>query len=266
MGQNLLAACDSLLQRPQNRANNFDEEAGMGVAYSMSLGKLTSGLFVIAVIIGMLAACVTSTPKDVPSVTLSIPIIFLDSSGKPIARKGSTVIVLGYIPGDLFGTYHSIAQDSVDSGSNLLLGIPTLESLMKPQSAALSAAARRSGFAIEPADTRIARVAVVTRGREDAAFVEGDSSDVLFAVYFDRPCRLTGHFLLHSARNETRSARVDVLITRAGISWLEYSPEEGGGVLISAREQMRHPLFVVGPSGNFTFGHLVAPGLASLEQ
>lgn len=143
-----------------------------------------------------------------------------------------------------------------------------LEREMKAHAARLTKAAAESGFAIEPADTRFARIATAIRiARPDSsggtAFVDEGSKNSLLAIYFDRPCRLTGQLLLHSAQSETKEARVDVVVPRAGIRWVEYSSDSEGRVLISAREEKPHLLFVTGPDSIFRFGHITAAGVSS---
>ena len=209
-----------------NRKNK--DEIQMNCERSVLTGRwskrITIGIFLSAV------GC-TTTPRlsTIDAGLITIPVEFEDFSGQP-TDKGprDSKLWLGAISGEIYGTTQAEFK-TVGIGSSATIAVPLteLEEFSAKSASALTATAATAGFAINPSDAHLVRIATSLLSAEPkwhsatTNLADSLSKHSLVLVYFDRPCRLSGAVIAHASSGGARTDDYDVVIEKAGLNWLE---------------------------------------------
>jgi hypothetical protein len=194
--------------------------------------------------------------SNAASEVIDVPVRFVGVSGDAISedeKPDKWAAVLGVVPGGIFGMgrYPRPSEDAYGNASTVPVNLSQLRILLDQQSAMMSAAAA-AGWKIEPAETRVARLATTIsnvgtdKGPLLVGFRDSVSKKLLVLVFFDRPCRLTGTAEYHALSGEIIKNTIDVTVKKAGLNWLEVR-EEGTNTHITnaAAVASSNLLFVV---------------------
>lgn len=196
-------------------------------------------LHVAAVALGMaLSGCAALAPSAPSALTIDTQLV--DRDGRPASMVGMParfVAVLPLIAGSISGTPNTepVLVTEFDIGSPLALDLGRLQRAAAQHARPLDSKIWPHSFRLQPADTRIARVATLSgpaRERMPHGFVTGiqagDSADHLVLVYFDRACRLGG-----IDREQRTSVDYRVNVPAAGLHWLRFAKTGPDAVQVS---------------------------------
>jgi hypothetical protein len=143
--------------------------------------------------------------------------IQIDSS-LPESAEAGVRIWMGAVPGDLFGRYsnESVLDLVVDKPESFTLSLPVVESGLARQ----ALVARSGALQVEPADTRIARLATLgglSGVAESRFFLSGfrdpKTHEVVVLFYANRPCVIRGTF--------SAGHQYTLHIAHKGLSWIK---------------------------------------------
>lgn len=158
------------------------------------------------------------------------------------------VLVFPTVPGAIMGAPRGapLRTIPVEPGATFELRLP---GTMSTHAARFDS----DSLAIEPADTRVARLGTfheypeygVFRG--GGGFIDTRSGDPVVLVYFSNPARLTG-----SVHDPTGTFRYDVKVDRSGWSWLSVRAQADNLFRVEAYK---------GPVGAIEFGVLLPPAM-----
>lgn len=161
---------------------------------------------------------------------------------------GGLVLVFPTVPGAIMGAPRGapLRTIPVEPGATFELRLP---GTMSRHAARFDS----DSLAIEPADTRVARLGTfhefpeygVFRG--GGGFIDTRSGSPMLLAYFSNPARLSGR-----VRDPTGTYRYDVNVEQAGWSWLAVREQAGGSFRV---EEYR------GPVGAIEFGVLLPPAM-----
>jgi hypothetical protein len=129
----------------------------------------------------------------------------------------------------------------------------------------ITEAALETGLKIDPANTRFARIATTiavpnANDPDVVGFVDSGSRNSVLAVFFDRPCRLSGRLITHQEQGDPIVLTADVVVSKAGISWLQFYSDRHGHTVLSNKGTMQRPLLVVAPLSNLKDGRFRMKG------
>jgi hypothetical protein len=209
--------------------------------------------------VALMAGC--TTPKRAPNLatnSIAVPIRFVDVGGNAISardRPMNATAMLGVIPGGVFGAPdYSLQTERLGKIPALPINLSDLQVALNEQSSTLTKDAETAGWKIDPADTRLARVATTITHEGTSGlmvgFVDSASKGNLLLVFFDRPCRVTGTVLVQPREDQTTTFVIDVDIEQAGLNWLKITGDSQGHDVITNTQAPLTPLFVVAPVEN----------------
>jgi hypothetical protein len=123
-----------------------------------------------------------------------------------------------------------------------------IQTMLDRSAATLTAEAVNQGLKIEPAETRVARLATTMRVPLDRqyllgiGFFDSQTKQGRTLVFFDRPCRVTGMLKTPSGT----PASVDLTIQRSGLTWLEI-PDNGADGPVKIVDMSSELIFAAQP-------------------
>jgi hypothetical protein len=190
---------------------------------------------------------------DTATEVINVPLSFLSVSGDSMPmneRPKKWIATLGAVSGGIFGAarYPPRAAKDLGSASTVSFRLSELQTELDQQSATITVGAAKAGWRIEPAETRFARlgtsfaIADKNLGPFAAGLADSVSKNILFIVFFDRPCRLTGTVV--TPENGATTYTIDATIEKAGLNWLEVT-KEGTNRRITKVGVPSHFLYVV---------------------